>query len=128
MTHHRKLNCWLQLGGHADGDPDVLNVARREAVEESGIDDIAILNQNIFDLDIHDIPAHGNVASHKHYDVRFLLQSRSQEQVTISDESNDLAWFTVADLDAVDLDASIRRMQRKWLQSPQPTAPCKNER
>lgn len=122
LTHHRKLNCWLQLGGHADGDPDVLNVALREAEEESGIADIAVVQPSIFDLDIHTIPAYGGVPAHEHYDVRFLLQARSEDRLIVSDESNDLAWFTVADLDAMELDDSIRQMQRKWLQSSQPAA------
>ena len=33
LTHHRKLNRWLQLGGHADGDPDIFRVAQREALK-----------------------------------------------------------------------------------------------
>ena len=37
LTHHRKLDKWLQLGGHADGDPDLLAVALREGREESGL-------------------------------------------------------------------------------------------
>lgn len=37
LTHHRKLNIWVQLGGHSDGDPDTLAVAQREAEEESGL-------------------------------------------------------------------------------------------
>src|SRR5436309_1471060 len=40
LTHHKKLNLWLQLGGHCDGESDVLAVALREAQEESGITDI----------------------------------------------------------------------------------------
>src|SRR5215510_11521790 len=57
LTHHRKLNKWLQLGGHADGDPDILRVALREAREESNLDAIRPVSENIFDVDIHVIPA-----------------------------------------------------------------------
>jgi 8-oxo-dGTP pyrophosphatase MutT (NUDIX family) len=57
LTHHAKLNRWFQLGGHCDGDPNVLAVAIKEAQEESGIYDIAPLSTAIFDIDIHLIPA-----------------------------------------------------------------------
>ena len=60
LTHHRKLNKWLQLGGHSDGDPDTEAVAMREAKEESGLEDLVFLTWGqggeILDLDIHLIP------------------------------------------------------------------------
>ncbi|GIS73179.1 MAG: hypothetical protein CM1200mP10_27560 [Candidatus Neomarinimicrobiota bacterium] len=40
MTHHKKLGKWIQLGGHADGESDLLKVALREATEESGINNL----------------------------------------------------------------------------------------
>src|SRR5947209_10493780 len=40
LTHHRKLDRWLQLGGHADGDCELARVALREAEEESGLRDL----------------------------------------------------------------------------------------
>ena len=57
MTHHRKLNMWLQLGGHADGMEDLISVAIREAKEESGFNEFVLLSDRIFDLDIHQFPA-----------------------------------------------------------------------
>lgn len=95
LTLHRKLRIWVQPGGHADGDPDVLRVACREAMEESGIDNICILNAEIFDVDIHTIPAHpaSGQPQHLHYDVRYLLQA-PHEHFVISDESEALGWFT----------------------------------
>ena len=56
LTHHKKLNRWLQLGGHSDGDPNTWNVALREATEESGIQGIEFVMKEIFDIDIHTIP------------------------------------------------------------------------
>jgi hypothetical protein len=53
LTHHKKLNQWLQVGGHADGNADVLAVALREAQEESGIATLRPLSKRIFDIDIH---------------------------------------------------------------------------
>jgi len=56
LTHHKKLDRWLQLGGHCDGDANVMRVAIKEAREESGIDRIVPLQEDIFDLDVHLIP------------------------------------------------------------------------
>lgn len=56
MVHHAKLNRWLQPGGHADGCENVLSVALKEAQEETGILELTVLRENIFDLDIHRIP------------------------------------------------------------------------
>ena len=49
LTHHRKLDIWVQLGGHSDGDPDTLAVACREAEEESGVG-VEVIGADIFDL------------------------------------------------------------------------------
>lgn len=75
LTHHRKINQWLQLGGHADGNPDILEVAMKETMEESGLTDIRPVSPEIFDLDIHYIKAIGSESGHDHYDVRFALQA-----------------------------------------------------
>src|SRR5665647_2028334 len=70
LMHHTKLDKWFQLGGHCDGDSDVLAVAIKEAQEESGMKGIAALNSDIFDIDIHLIPENPREKAHLHYDVR----------------------------------------------------------
>lgn len=96
MTHHRKLRRWLQPGGHADGQSDTAAVALREATEESGIEGIRLLNEAIFDIDIHLIPARPGEPEHYHYDIRYLLQA-PHEQFVVSDESEALEWWSAAD-------------------------------
>tara|TARA_X000001036_G_scaffold322492_1_gene300949 strand:+ start:170 stop:715 length:546 start_codon:yes stop_codon:yes gene_type:complete len=118
LTHHRKLGRWLQPGGHADGDADVANVALREAIEESGIDDIAALSTKIFDIDIHEIPARGAEPAHFHYDCRFLLQAAHNKYV-VSEESNDLRWISADEITNLTDEESVLRMVRKWLDSAQ---------
>ncbi|HVJ62934.1 MAG TPA: NUDIX hydrolase [Tahibacter sp.] len=115
LTHHRKLERWLQLGGHADGDTDLARVALREAEEESGLSDLAV-EPAIFDLDRHWIPERREVPGHWHYDVRFVVRCRGSEAFTVSEESLDLAWRDIgAMLDDPACDESMRRMAGKWL-------------
>ncbi len=113
LTHHRKLDRWLQPGGHADGQSDVLAVAMREAEEESGLGKIEPVSDSLFDIDIHMIPARGNEAEHFHYDCRFLLRSVGSDQYSVSKESHDLAWIPLVDMSRYTTEASITRMVDK---------------
>lgn len=113
LTHHRKLGRWLQLGGHADGDPDLLAVAIREAHEESGLASLSTLRGDgspILDADIHAIPGHGADPPHRHYDVRFLLVATTGEPLRRSEESIDLRWVSWEELPRLGADRSLRRM------------------
>ena len=112
MTHHAKLGRWLQLGGHADGDPDPLRVACREAMEESGLPVVPIQDE-ILDLDIHAIPARGSDPAHFHYDVRFLLQVERPGSPQVTHESLALRWVLLDDVVSVTNEESILRMVRK---------------
>lgn len=115
LTHHRKLQRWLQLGGHADGERDLALVALTEAQEESGLTDLKV-QHDIFDLDCHPIPARADVPGHLHYDVRYVVHAGSNEAFAISDESLDLAWRDIASIASdPDADLSLRRMAQKWL-------------
>jgi 8-oxo-dGTP pyrophosphatase MutT (NUDIX family) len=113
LTHHRKLDRWLQLGGHCDGDVDVLGVAVREALEESGLSQVRPLSGAIFDCDVHAIPARAEEPEHFHYDVRFLLEADATEPLVISSESRDLAWVDVERVGDLESDDSLLRMVRK---------------
>lgn len=114
MTHHRKLERWLQLGGHADGDRDMAQVALKEAEEESGLPGLSVEAGSIFDLDRHWIPERKDVPGHWHYDVRYVVRAGKDERYSVSDESHDLAWRPIAEV-AQDPDESLSRMARKWL-------------
>ena len=119
LTHHRKLGRWLQLGGHSDGDSNSLQVALREAEEESGLARIRPVSGEIFDIDIHPIPERDSEAEHLHYDVRFALQALDPDGLTVSDESHALSWVPLAQLEDYTSDASILRMAAKWSQVQQ---------
>ena len=113
LTHHRKLGAWFQLGGHSDGEPDTLIAAEREAEEESGLP-VRVIEPVVFDLDVHEIPARKSDPAHYHYDVRFAFEAE-RENFAVSEESLDLAWVQITELEAFTREESMLRMARKWL-------------
>lgn len=113
LTHHRKLNKWLQPGGHCDGDSDVPASALREAIEESGIDNWEFLSEEIFDLDVHVIPARKADPEHFHFDVRFVFRAVCSEDYVVSEESHDLAWVKLDEIEKYTNEESILRMVKK---------------
>lgn len=117
LTHHLKLDKWLQLGGHCDGDSDVLRVALREAVEESGVYDIVPHSHDIFDLDIHPIPERRTDTvfepAHLHYDVRFLLIADDTAPLVVTAESKDIQWVALSDVHTLTQEESVLRMVAK---------------
>lgn len=116
LTHHAKLDKWFQLGGHCDGHTNVLEVAIKEAQEESGTKAISPVSNHIFDIDIHLIPSNKKEVAHFHYDVRFLLQMQTDEFPVPSDESKALQWIE-KDIKALPTDnPSVVRLFNKWIQ------------
>lgn len=113
LVHHRKLNRWLQPGGHADGQTDLAAAARREAEEETGLAGFKLLSPDLFDFDRHWIPARGAEAGHWHYDCRFLFEADPKAPLVVSEESNELRWFPLADIEAVANGGSLNRMVAK---------------
>ena len=118
LIHHRKLNRWLQPGGHADGDPDVAGVALREAQEETGLKSLKLITSDkrgpaIFDVDVHQIPARNEVPEHLHYDIRFLLEADPKESFGLSDEIKDIQWFSMQEAAEQADSESILRLIRK---------------
>ena len=113
LTHHRKLDKWLQLGGHADGDPDLLAVALREAREESGLTRLRPVTREIFDLDRHWIPERKAEPAHWHYDLRFMIEADPAEPLTVTNESKDLAWVEISKVTGLNPEESMARMVRK---------------
>ncbi|WP_017733485.1 NUDIX hydrolase [Nafulsella turpanensis] len=114
LLHHRKLDKWLQPGGHADGDENVRRVAEKEAREESGLSSIQILDQTIFDIDIHTIPERRGEAEHLHYDIRFLFTADPKEPLQQNNESKGLAWIAMEEVPSrTAFNRSIMRMIEK---------------
>ncbi|MBP9706539.1 MAG: NUDIX domain-containing protein [Oligoflexales bacterium] len=116
---HRKLKKWLQPGGHADGEVNLLNVAANEVYEEVGLNQFNIFGRasyEVFDLDIHDIPETQGVPAHKHYDVRFLFRADARNDIKKNHESEQLQWISLDKVQDFNKEGSISRMANKLIQ------------
>lgn len=120
LIHHRALDRWLQPGGHADGDPDLLAVARREVREETGLAEFNPVTTRPFDLDIHTIPARGEIPAHLHYDVRFLFEADGGSALQGDErEVHGAVWVPLSD-PRLKLDQSVLRAVQRIGSLPRP--------
>ncbi len=111
LLHHTKLGKWLQPGGHADGDENLLRVARKEAEEETGLKTISLVHPQFFDMDIHRIPGHKNIKEHQHFDIRFLFVADDNEPLGKNDEAMELKWLHLEEVaNYTNNNRSIHRM------------------
>jgi len=110
LTLHAKVGRWLQFGGHVEpGDPTLAAAALREAVEESGIDALALVDDSPARLDLHGAPCAPD-ARH-HLDVQYLALAQGLPEPSTSAESHDVAWFPVDRLPG-DCDEAVRALVR----------------
>ena len=113
LLHHRKLKRWLQPGGHGEpGEREGARVALREAREETGIDSLALHPSapRPLDVDVHDIPPHGEDGGHQHLDLRYLVVAPADAHpVCAEHEARDVRWFEWRELPALALDPGLER-------------------
>lgn len=99
MVYHNIYHSWSWLGGHADGETDLLAVAIREVKEEAGISSVRPVSEEIFSLESLTVDGHvkrgSYVSSHLHLNVTYLLKADSEEHVSVKeDENSGVAWFS----------------------------------
>ena len=98
MAYHNIYHSWSWLGGHADGETDLLKVALKEAQEESGIRHVKPVSEKIYSLEVLTVDGHvkkgAYVSSHLHLNVTYLLQAEETDVLHIKeDENSNVAWF-----------------------------------
>lgn len=103
MIYHNIYKSWSWTGGHADGEPDLLEVAIREAKEETGLNEVTIKSDKISSLDILPVFSHIKnnqpVSAHLHLSVAYLLQASENEPLTIKpDENSGVRWIAINEL------------------------------
>jgi 8-oxo-dGTP pyrophosphatase MutT (NUDIX family) len=113
LTHHAKLNCWLQVGGHCDGERDPKAVALKEAREETGLFSLTFLSNDVFDIDIHEIPSNAKEQGHLHFDIRYLMEADDSEPLQITSESKDLRWIPLSVLEKYTDKPSVLILKKK---------------
>ena len=99
MVYHNVYDSWSWLGGHADGETDLLSVAVKEVKEESGLAEVHPVSEDIMSLEVLTVNGHEKkgryVSSHLHMNVTFLLEADSESALSIkADENSNVAWFT----------------------------------
>lgn len=120
LIMHRKLQMWLQPGGHIEStDHDVVAAAQREVHEECGLAETSLVQAPpphhapvLFHLDVHTIPATTRTPAHRHFDLRVLLQAHTTELVAASD-ADAAQWYPLTHIAQLPTDASVRRAAEK---------------
>lgn len=102
MVYHNIYNSWSWLGGHADGERDLLKVAVKEVREESGLTDVKPVSKDIYSLEVLTVDGHRKrgkyVSSHLHFNVTYLLEAKEDQKVFVKeDENSGVGWFSLED-------------------------------
>lgn len=115
LVHHALLGIWVQPGGHIDpADRSMIDAARREIVEETGLTDMTPAAEGLVDVDIHEFGASGDQPDHLHYDVRFAFVA-SEDALAPNTEVLEAVWVGLDDLAGLGVDRSVTRPAAKLL-------------
>lgn len=115
LVHHPKLGRWLQPGGHLEAKETTARGSEREAREETGLTGLRLRTAEIFDLDIHSIPARGAEPEHLHYDVRHVFEASAAESPAPREEVKVAEWVRFHDIGARTEAPSVLRLLERTL-------------
>ena len=111
MAYHNIYDSWSWLGGHADGEEDLLSVALKEAREEAGIRNVRPVSDEILSLEVLTVDGHVKrcryVSSHLHLNVTYLLEADEEEGLHVREgENSGVRWFG--------LDEAVQASSEPW--------------
>lgn len=118
MVHHNIFNSWSWTGGHADGDEDLLFVAIKEVKEETGVQNIFPISEEIVSLDI--IPVLGHirkekyVSPHLHISIAYLVEADENEPLIVKpDENSGVQWIAIEKIDLYSNEPHMKKIYNK---------------
>ena len=120
MIYHNIYKSWAWVGGHADGDADLRNVAFKEAFEETGLETLKLLQEEPLGIEILTVDPHIKrnkfVSSHLHLDVCFLFEADEKEKIRIKeDENSDIGWINFTDIDEKVKEEKMKPIYKKLI-------------
>ncbi len=102
-TYHKIYDSWTWGGGHADGDDDMLYVAKKELEEETSIQNYKLIQD--MPISIESLPVSGHikrgkyVPAHTHLNVTYLFEANEEDEIKIKpDENSGVAWLPFEEL------------------------------
>ena len=104
MVYHNIYNSWGWTGGHADGDPNLFNVAKKELMEEAGLTEVNPIQEEIISLDILPVIGHMKngkyVAAHLHFNATYVFEvSDEAKHISKPDENSAVGWIAIEEID-----------------------------
>ena len=120
MVHHNIYNSWSWVGGHADGEKDLLAVAIKEAKEETGVKNIYTINSEIFSIDVLTVLGHIKrgeyVSPHLHLSVAYLVEVDENEPLIIkADENSGVKWVPIDEVNVYSSEPHMQKVYKKLI-------------
>ncbi|MBZ9608184.1 NUDIX hydrolase [Clostridium estertheticum] len=120
MVHHNIYNSWSWVGGHADGEKDLLAVAIKEAKEETGVKNVFPITSEIFSLEILTVLGYIKrgeyVSSHLHLSVAYLVEGDENELLIVkADENSNVKWVPIDEVSTYVSEAHMQKVYKKLI-------------
>lgn len=120
MVYHNIYNSWSWVGGHADGEKDLLAVAIKEAKEETGVKNIIPINSDIFSLEVLPVLGHVKreeyVSAHLHLSVSYLFEVDENEVLIIKpDENSGVKWISIDEVNTYSNEPHMQKIYEKLI-------------